>query len=686
MKTSPTIRPNATATRSTRPLAPILTPGSDTVLKWAAGTAWLLSVWALVATAGAAAPAETQTALRPTQSRISTNYGSDDQPRFRNDFRSEYRRNDYRTNDYRTNDYRTNDYRTNYGPRPATQPHCPDGRCPIPSDSNRPTDRTQPTEFGRPAGPSVPNYGDLFNGRRTQPLAPTQPTQPVNYDRPDYSDRRDPAPGHRSSPSARDKVEYRYGNPQFVRIGQRASLQDATALYMELSDLIDRRHVSPTGYEARTRAAIEGVSEALSSPSFLNAAGSQSDAAAISRTRQTLAALAQRPARSSHEAIGLMQQTAGIVRQNLGVPTGLTGMEFVHATLDSLDRYSSLVPTATAAIEGELPTHANAGHSDKSVWTDVLTMTAAHQTAAGLDETIVGIGVEMKSHDRGALVNGTVSGGPASAAGLSRGDVITHIDGRPIAGQTISQIADRVGGRAGTQLRLTIDRGGRSLDRLLTRRSLYVSSVADTKMLTDGGKQVGYARLKQFSAGSARDLERALWTLHREGMEGFVLDLRGNPGGLLTSAIEISDLFLPSGSIVQTRGRTAEDQMHERANFSKTWSVPLVVLIDEGSASASEILAAAIQENDRGVIVGSRSYGKGTVQTHFPLRSLQANAKLTTAKFYSPRGREMAGSGVLPNITTDTDDDRQTIAAALRTLSDGTPHDLASQIRNGLRR
>jgi hypothetical protein len=145
-------------------------------------------------------------------------------------------------------------------------------------------------------------------------------------------------------------------------------------------------------------------------------------------------------------------------------------------------------------------------------------------------------------------------------------------------------------------------------------------------------------------------MDEALMNLHRSGMQSLVLDLRGNPGGLLTTAIELSNKFLPSGTIVSTRGRTTQDNMQEKASNTQTWKVPLVVLIDENSASASEIFAAAIQENGRGVIVGRQSYGKGTVQTHFPLRSVGGNLKLTTAKFYSPKGREMANAGVTPDV------------------------------------
>ena len=162
-------------------------------------------------------------------------------------------------------------------------------------------------------------------------------------------------------------------------------------------------------------------------------------------------------------------------------------------------------------------------------------------------------------------------------------------------------------------------------------------------------------------------MDQALWSMHKQGMKSLIIDLRGNPGGLLTTAIELSNKFLPSGTIVSTRGRTQQDNSAEYATAEQTWKTPLVVLVDENSASASEIFAAAIQENQRGIIVGRKSYGKGSVQTHFPLRSISGNIRLTTAKFYSPNDREMSGSGVTPDLQIA--DAEQALAQAVRAAS-----------------
>jgi C-terminal processing protease CtpA/Prc len=146
-----------------------------------------------------------------------------------------------------------------------------------------------------------------------------------------------------------------------------------------------------------------------------------------------------------------------------------------------------------------------------------------------------------------------------------------------------------------------------------------------------------------------------LWGLYRDGMKSLVIDVRGNPGGLLTTAIQMSNKFVPSGTLVSTRGRDLADNTVEYASRQRAWKLPLVVLVDGNSASASEIFAAAVQENGRGLIVGERTYGKGTVQTHFPLQTVSANLRLTTAQFFSPSGRVMAGAGVEPDIQTESE-------------------------------
>ncbi|MBW3543484.1 MAG: S41 family peptidase, partial [Planctomycetes bacterium] len=233
-------------------------------------------------------------------------------------------------------------------------------------------------------------------------------------------------------------------------------------------------------------------------------------------------------------------------------------------------------------------------------------------------------------------------------------------DGRNLRGNSLEYAVDLIAGPVGEGLTLRVLRDGRSHLVTLARARVPIYSVSDVRLL-GAADRVGYIKLDKFSASSVEEMDRALWQLHQQNMQSLIVDVRGNPGGLLTTAITLSDKFVPAGEIVSTRGRTAGDNSSQSATWANTWKVPLVVLVDGDSASASEIFAAAIQENGRGVVVGERSYGKGTVQTHFPLRSVAGNLRLTTAKFYSPRGRAMAGSGVEPDVAAaDRDNNLKT--------------------------
>ncbi len=324
--------------------------------------------------------------------------------------------------------------------------------------------------------------------------------------------------------------------------------------------------------------------------------------------------------RSRSDAERVMQTVMDSARQIPGMTPGMVAYEFSNATVDTLDRFSALEPAEPAS-----------------------------GPSAALESEMVGIGVEIKPHDDGLLLIRALRGGPAAEAGLKNGDIITAINQRTIAGMPMAQSVDLIKGQSGSRVQLKITRDGyRSQTVTLTRRRFRVWSVNDVRMVS--GTDIGYINLSQFAQSSTQEVDQALDQLYKKGMKSLVLDLRGNPGGLLTTCVQITNRFLPCGTIVSTKGRLSSDNMHESATFSRTWDVPLVVLVDGDSASASEIFAAAVQDNQRGVVVGEQSYGKGTVQTHFPLQSINGNLRLTTARFYSPSGRAMSGSGVTPDV------------------------------------
>lgn len=468
------------------------------------------------------------------------------------------------------------------------------------------------------------------------------------------------------------RISSRYQDPKMLSLLNSTNMRQMTSLFQEVSQTIDSRHVSPTSYEVRTAAALNGLVLALGNPEFLAAAGARGNDAnlqqATDSVRKFRDQLELQPARSAEEAMGVMQWVASTLNQQLGARQEIVALEFINATLDSLDKYSSLMPNKV----GSAPS------------------AQANVSTAGLEERIVGVGIEMKKHDNGALIMGTVEGSSAAEAGLKRGDVLTQIGNQPLTGMSLNQIAELITGPAGTTIDIQIDRTGQKYGATLERRSVYVSSVAGAQ-LVDPARKVGYVKLKQFSESSAEDLEKAMWNLYNNGMTSLVVDLRGNPGGLLTEAIQVSDLFLPSGVIVSTKGRNASDNTTEMAKRAKTWNLPLVVLVDENSASASEIFAAAIQDNGRGVVVGRHSYGKGTVQTHFPLNTVSGILKLTTAKFYAPSGREMAGAGVTPDYlvknaneeTASTLADDNDLKQAVEVVQTGLPLQMATAAGQG---
>jgi carboxyl-terminal processing protease len=260
----------------------------------------------------------------------------------------------------------------------------------------------------------------------------------------------------------------------------------------------------------------------------------------------------------------------------------------------------------------------------------------------------------LKAQDGGLTIVRVISGSPAEEAGVRSGDRIFAVDGRSTASLSTDQAANLLQGPEGSRVQLTLAGPGQSpRPTVVERRIVEVPSIDHVK-IADPQYGVGYFRLTCFQKTTARDLDTALWKLHGEGMRSLVVDVRGNPGGLLVSAVEVADRFVDRGVIVSTRGRIAQEDFTYLAHEHAKWQVPLVVIIDQDSASAAEIFAGAIRDHHRGTIVGVRSFGKGSVQGIFPLEESNSGIRLTTAKFYSPAGRPFNRVGVDPDITVRT--------------------------------
>jgi carboxyl-terminal processing protease len=211
------------------------------------------------------------------------------------------------------------------------------------------------------------------------------------------------------------------------------------------------------------------------------------------------------------------------------------------------------------------------------------------------------------------------------------------------------QAANLLQGPEGTTVELAVEAPGQTARRVIVHRERVEVPSIEGVRIVDTAQGIAYLKLTCFQKTTSRDLDNALWSLHRAGMRSLIIDLRGNPGGLLATAVDVADKFIDRGLIVSTRGRSAGETFSYSAHEPGTWRVPLVVLIDGDSASAAEIFAGAIRDHQRGTIVGERSYGKGSVQGIFPLSTAEAGVRLTTAKFYSPNGNPYSGIGVAPN-------------------------------------
>jgi len=242
---------------------------------------------------------------------------------------------------------------------------------------------------------------------------------------------------------------------------------------------------------------------------------------------------------------------------------------------------------------------------------------------------------------------------PAARAGLKPGDLITHLDGDPVQGMTLPEAVEKMRGPVSSEIKLTIRREGRDLfDVKLTRATIKIQSVR-SHLEADN---IGYIRVTTFIEQTDTGLNNAMKNLKQQAgnkLVGVILDLRNNPGGLLDQAVAVSDAFLEKGEIVSTRGRRSEEAQRYNARAGDiAGGLPMVVLINGGSASASEIVAGALQDHHRAILLGTRSFGKGSVQTIIPLAGHGA-MRLTTARYYTPSGRSIQAKGIDPDIVVD---------------------------------
>ena len=291
-----------------------------------------------------------------------------------------------------------------------------------------------------------------------------------------------------------------------------------------------------------------------------------------------------------------------------------------------------------------------------------------------------GLGIEVGMEDGFVKVIAPIDDTPAQRAGIKAGDLIVKLGDTPVKGMTLNEAVKRMRGPKGSPVTLTIVREGEDKPLTFTvKRAIIKIKSVKSRMLAPG---FGYLRISHFQSNTGDDLRKALSKLKKENgghLRGLVLDLRNNPGGVLSAAVEVANTFLNHGMIVYTKGRIPDSQLDFKASPPDYLNgAPMVVLVNSGSASASEIVAGALQDHKRAVIMGTKTFGKGSVQTILPMTNHGA-LKLTTARYYTPSGRSIQAEGIVPNIVLD----RVKIASVKRpAVPEVTEADLSGHLNN----
>ena len=279
-----------------------------------------------------------------------------------------------------------------------------------------------------------------------------------------------------------------------------------------------------------------------------------------------------------------------------------------------------------------------------------------------------GVGMTVQEHPRGLKIAEVFKDGPAAKAGLKRGDLITAVDGKSLKGKPSTAATAQIKGPAGTTVRLTIVSGKQTRSEAIERAAVDIP-VVDSEMVRHEGKKIAHASLSSFTAGAHAELRSAVRKLMGQGAEGVVLDLRGNGGGLLQEAVLVSSIFIPEGRIVTTKGRSQPSETYTASGRSIDEDVPVVVLVDEGSASASEIVTGALQDRERATVVGQRTFGKGVFQSVIELSNGGA-LDITVGEYFTPKGRNLGPRdgkrGIEPDVKAVDDAKTEKVDEALQ--------------------
>jgi carboxyl-terminal processing protease len=416
-------------------------------------------------------------------------------------------------------------------------------------------------------------------------------------------------------------LDRRYADTSFIKTIQSTDANTSMNVYAEVLLKIQSYYVDEPNWANIVNYGLTSLKVAMQSEGFRQVnLPAISKEAALGIYLQAEKRLSNVAVRTRNDAFSVARETAEFLNQQSGMSSQSVMYEFVCGAISALDPYSAF-----------------------------LSSNQYSETMSQIEGNFVGLGVELRTQVDCLEIVSVISKGPAGMGGIVGGDRIVAVDNQLVSKIGSNRAADMMRGREGSYILISIDRGSGIQTLRLERRRVEIPSV-DQVGIVDKVSGVGYIKLTNFQKTTASDFDAALWKLHAQGMRSLIVDVRGNPGGLLSASVEVADRFVRKGVIVSTKGRNPMEDFVHKANLSGTWDVPLVVLVDENSASASEIFAAAISDNQRGTIVGSQSYGKGSVQGIFPLNVSGGGVRLTTAKFYSPTGKAISRVGVKADI------------------------------------
>lgn len=418
-------------------------------------------------------------------------------------------------------------------------------------------------------------------------------------------------------------VDRRYTDDSFQRGLLALTRPQAQGLFEDICQRAQSQYVEAVSLTSFVAHGTESLYQALDEPRFVEANVSPPKRSRAKQVRQTLKTPGEfwnRRITDREEARRFIEEVCRMCQAELEMSPTAVWLEYVFGGCNALDDYSGL-----------------------------LTPGRYRDLMSNIHGEFVGLGVEIKAvPGRGLLLVNVLPGSPAAEGGLLAGEHIVSIDGTDVRQATTDESAGLLQGESGSIVKLDVQREEQGSPRTLrlTRRAVVIRSIPVAR-LVDTSSGVAYIQLASFQDSTVQELDAALGQLQRQGMQSLILDVRGNPGGLLTAAVEVLDRFIDDGVLVQIRGRTQNEVY--RAKAPGTWRVPVVLLMDGDSASASEIVAGAFRDHKRATIVGRRSFGKWSVQSILPVRD-RCGLRITTAKFYSPRGQNLAKVGLRPDI------------------------------------